>query len=38
VHFRPQDDAEIFADELAGEDYRYQGGPNAARDHGGWAT
>jgi uronate dehydrogenase len=38
VHFSPQDDAEVFADELEGEDYPFQGGPNAARDHGGWAT
>lgn len=38
IHFRPQDDAEIFADELDGPDYPFQGGPNAARDHGGWAT
>lgn len=38
IPFRPQDDAEIFADELDGPDYPFQGGPNAARDHGGWAT
>jgi uronate dehydrogenase len=38
VGFVPQDDAEIYAGELDGEDYAWQGGPNAAREHGGWAT
>ena len=38
VGFVPVDDAEVYADELTGEDYAWQGGPNAARDHGGWAT
>ena len=38
VGYEPRDDAEVFADELEGEDYPFQGGPNAARDHGGWAT
>jgi uronate dehydrogenase len=38
VNFRPHDDAEVFADELEGDDYPYQGGPNAAPGHGGWAT
>ena len=38
IGFVPQDDAEVFADELDGPDYARQGGPNAARDHGGWAT
>ncbi len=38
IGFEPQDDAEVFADELEGPDYPYQGGPNAARDHGGWAA
>jgi uronate dehydrogenase len=38
VGFAPQDDAEVFADRLDGPDYPYQGGPNAAFDHGGWAT
>jgi len=37
IGYVPRDDAEVFADELDGEDYRHQGGPNAARDHGGWA-
>lgn len=34
------DDAEAYAGELAdeGEDYPFQGGPNAAPGHGGWAT
>ena len=38
IGFVPQDDAEVFAAELEGPDYPYQGGPNAAFDHGGWAT
>jgi uronate dehydrogenase len=38
IGFVPQDDAEVFAAELDGPDYPYQGGPNAAFDHGGWAT
>jgi uronate dehydrogenase len=38
VGFVPEDDAEIYAGELSGEDYEWQGGPNAARDHGGWAV
>jgi uronate dehydrogenase len=38
VGFVPVDDAEPFADELEGEDYPVQGGPNSKRDHGGWAT
>lgn len=38
VGFVPEDDAERYAGELEGEDYPWQGGPNAARDHGGWAT
>ena len=38
IGFAPQDDAEAFADELEGEDYAVQGGPNAAPGHGGWAT
>jgi uronate dehydrogenase len=38
IGFAPQDDAEVFAAELDGPDYPYQGGPNAAFDHGGWAT
>src|SRR3954452_3752041 len=37
IGFVPVDDAEIYADELEGEDYEWQGGPNAAPDHGGWA-
>jgi uronate dehydrogenase len=38
VGFVPEDDAEIYAGELTGENYPWQGGPNAERDHGGWAT
>jgi uronate dehydrogenase len=38
IGFVPQDDAEVYADALDGEDYAVQGGPNAAREHGGWAT
>jgi uronate dehydrogenase len=38
IGFVPRDDAEVFAAELDGPDYAYQGGPNAAVDHGGWAT
>jgi uronate dehydrogenase len=38
VGYVPLDDAEAYAEELTGEDYEWQGGPNAARDHGGWAT
>jgi uronate dehydrogenase len=37
--YDPQDDAEAYAAEIAdkGEEYERQGGPNTARDHGGWA-
>jgi len=38
IGFVPQDDAEVYADELEGGEYAHQGGPNAAPDHGGWAT
>ncbi len=38
IGFVPLDDAEVFADELDGPGYAEQGGPNAAPDHGGWAT
>src|SRR3954449_12558417 len=38
VGFVPQDDAEVFAGELEGEDYPVQGGPNSKPEHGGWAT
>ena len=38
IGFAPLDDAEVFADRLDGPDYACQGGPNAAFDHGGWAT
>jgi uronate dehydrogenase len=38
IGYVPEDDAEVYADELDGPDYPYQGGPNAAFDHGGWAT
>ena len=38
IGFIPQDDAEVFAAELDGPDYPYQGGPNAAFEHGGWAA
>lgn len=38
IGYAPRDDAEEYADGLEGDDYPYQGGPNAARDHGGWAT
>jgi uronate dehydrogenase len=40
VGYVPEDDAEAYADEIAGvgEDYAVQGGPNAAPAHGGWAA
>ncbi|MDA0162784.1 NAD(P)-dependent oxidoreductase [Solirubrobacter ginsenosidimutans] len=38
VGFVPEDDAEVHADGLDGEDYPWQAGAHAARDHGGWAT
>ncbi len=38
VGFVPVDDAEVYADELSGRDYPYQGGPFGDRDAGGWAT
>jgi uronate dehydrogenase len=38
IGYEPQDDAEVFADELEGDDFPYQGGHNAAPGHGGWAT
>jgi uronate dehydrogenase len=38
IGFAPQDDAEVYAERLEGPDYPFQGGPNAAFDHGGWAT
>jgi len=38
VGFVPQDDAEVFADELSGPSYDHQGGPFSLRDAGGWAT
>jgi uronate dehydrogenase len=38
IGYAPLDDAEVYADELDGDDYTVQGGPNAAPDHGGWAT
>jgi uronate dehydrogenase len=38
IGYVPQDDAETFAGELEGPDYAHQGGPNAAPEHGGWAT
>jgi uronate dehydrogenase len=38
IGFVPRDDAEVFAAELEGPDYPHQGGPNAAFEHGGWAT
>jgi uronate dehydrogenase len=38
IGFAPQDDAEVYADRLDGPDYPFQGGPNAAFDHGGWAA
>jgi uronate dehydrogenase len=36
IGFVPQDDAEVYADGLPPSDYARQGGPNTARDHGGW--
>ena len=40
VGYEPQDNAEDFAAEIEdkGEDFRHQGGHNAAPGHGGWAT
>src|SRR4051812_9841136 len=38
IGFAPVDDAELYADELAGEDYPVQGGRNSKPEHGGWAT
>jgi uronate dehydrogenase len=38
VGYAPSDDAEVFKDRLEGPDYPYQGGPNAAFEHGGWAS
>jgi uronate dehydrogenase len=38
IGFEPVDDAEAFADGLPASAYERQGGPNTARDHGGWAT
>ena len=38
IGFEPVDDAEAFADGLPPSAYDRQGGPNTARDHGGWAT
>jgi uronate dehydrogenase len=38
IRFAPVDDAEVYADELGGEDYPVQGGPNSKPEHGGWAT
>src|SRR3954447_8536913 len=38
IGFAPLDDAEVYADELGGEDYPVQGGPNSKPEHGGWAT
>jgi uronate dehydrogenase len=38
IGFAPIDDAEVYADELDGEDYPVQGGPNSKPEHGGWAT
>jgi uronate dehydrogenase len=38
VGFVPQDDAEAFAEGLRDNGWDRQGGPNTARDHGGWAT
>jgi uronate dehydrogenase len=39
IGYEPVDDAEAFAAELegVGEEYARQGGPNTAREHGGWA-
>ena len=37
IGFVPRDDAEAFAP-LPASDYTRQGGPNTARDHGGWAA
>jgi uronate dehydrogenase len=35
--YAPQDDAEDYADDVAPDDgIPYQGGPNTARDYGGW--
>jgi uronate dehydrogenase len=40
IGYAPEDDAEAFASELegVGPEYEFQGGPNAAPEHGGWAT
>ncbi len=38
IGFVPLDDAEVYADGLPPSDYTRQGGPNTARDHGGWAA
>jgi uronate dehydrogenase len=38
IGFQPQDDSEAHAGGLEGPDYPVQGGPNAAPDHGGWAS
>jgi uronate dehydrogenase len=38
IGFVPVDDAEVYAAGLEGADYPVQGGPNAAPEHGGWAT
>jgi uronate dehydrogenase len=38
IGYEPEDDAEAFASELEGDEHPYQGGANAAPDHGGWAT
>lgn len=37
--YAPQDDAEAYAAEIEdkGPEYEFQGGPNAAPEHGGWA-
>jgi len=37
--YAPQDDAEAYAAgiEDVGDEYELQGGPNTAREHGGWA-
>jgi uronate dehydrogenase len=35
--YEPQDDSERFAGDVAGEQFRFQGGPFTARDAGGWA-
>ncbi len=38
IGFVPLDDSEVFADGLPESVYTVQGGPNSAREHGGWAT